>query len=134
VNSDSLRRMIWSVAVTVIVLLVASRLGRPFGAAGIVVSVVLAMLTFQVLQLLGRRAAATPAPAPAPRDVTPPEPAVAAPIAARPGTPPTVIVMEPTRSADELGARLAALDRLRADGQLSEHEYEAKRATLIAEL
>jgi hypothetical protein len=45
-----------------------------------------------------------------------------------------VVVIEPTGpGAETLEAKLLTLDRLRDDGRLTEAEYEAKRAQLIAD-
>jgi hypothetical protein len=45
-----------------------------------------------------------------------------------------VVIIEPTGpSAETLEAKLLTLDRLRDDGRLTDAEYEAKRAQLIAD-
>jgi len=45
-----------------------------------------------------------------------------------------VVVIEPTGAAGEtLEEKLVTLDRLRDDGRLTDAEYEAKRAQLIAD-
>jgi hypothetical protein len=46
---------------------------------------------------------------------------------------PTVIVVEQPDGGHRLAAKLEALDRLRADGLVTDEEYEAKRAKLIAD-
>ena len=71
------------------------------------------------------------------KNVTPHEPALPAgefapEVSAAPRAP-SVIVVESPDGADLLGARLQALDRLRADGLVTDQEYEAKRAQLIAD-
>ena len=71
---------------------------------------------------------------PAPRNVTPAEPTIAPGTTVEPiARPPEVIVVEPADEAARLEAKLQALDRLRANGLVTEAEYEAKRARLIAE-
>jgi hypothetical protein len=71
-----------------------------------------------------------------PRNVTPAEPqigAAAASIAAN--RPAPVVVVEGTASpGDDLESKLRTLDRLRGDGLVTDEEYEAKRASLIADL
>ena len=79
------------------------------------------------------RSAAGPPP---PRDVTPREPAIASgsSITPRPDPAPVVIVEPaPGIAIETLEAKLATLDRLHDDGRLSDAEYEAKRAQLIAD-
>jgi hypothetical protein len=71
------------------------------------------------------------------RNVTPHEATLrqgpASTIAPR-GTESPVVVIDPTTRGDEtLESKLATLDRLRASGTLTEAEYEAKRAQLIAD-
>jgi hypothetical protein len=73
----------------------------------------------------------------APRNVTPHEPSVASgsTIQAREAAPP-VVVIEPAQHgepAESLEAKLATLDRLHDAGRLTDAEYEAKRAQLIAD-
>jgi hypothetical protein len=71
---------------------------------------------------------------PAPRNVTPDEPAIAPGPPIGPATTPQIVVVEPPADeTDRLEAKLQALDRLRANGLVTEAEYEAKRARLIAE-
>jgi hypothetical protein len=53
-------------------------------------------------------------------------------IAPRP-RPAPVVVIEHAAGDETLEAKLATLDRLRADGRLNDAEYEAKRAQLIAD-
>jgi hypothetical protein len=71
------------------------------------------------------------------RNVTPDDPRLGQPDGAGGGNPaggsPTVVVVEPEPPIDTLEAKLQVLDRLRANGLVSEAEYEAKRARLIAE-
>jgi hypothetical protein len=124
-----------AVALTVVGLAVA-REARSFGAVGLLAPILIVV----VVIIVGAIAPAwlrpwrPAAPPPAPRDVTPREPAVgsSSTIAPRP-TPAPVVVIEPARGGETLEAKLATLDRLRADGRLTDAEYEAKRAQLIAD-
>jgi hypothetical protein len=69
-----------------------------------------------------------------PRNVTPAEPTLAPGAPIEPDArPPEVIVIEPGDDGDRLEAKLQVLERLRANGLVTEAEYEAKRARLIAE-
>jgi hypothetical protein len=74
---------------------------------------------------------------PAMRNVTPDDPFVASgsTIAPRQAASPAVVI-EPAPSgeaAESLETKLATLDRLRDGGRLTDAEYEAKRAQLIAD-
>jgi hypothetical protein len=44
-----------------------------------------------------------------------------------------VIIVDTPDGTERLATRLQALDRLRADGLVTEEEYESKRAQLIAD-
>ena len=72
---------------------------------------------------------------PAPRNVTPDEPAIPpGPAIAPAARVPEIVVVEAGEDATaRLEEKLQALDRLRANGLVSDAEYEAKRAKLIAE-
>jgi hypothetical protein len=74
------------------------------------------------------------APSLGPRNVTPPEASnpTSPPITRRPASPP-VVILDPAPAAETLETKLATLDRLRDDGRLTDSEYEAKRAQLIAD-
>jgi hypothetical protein len=126
----------WLLLLIVIVGLVATRYARSFGLIGVIAPVLGILLVVAVVRLLGPWTASSgrPAPPPAPRDVTPREATVApsSSIAPRP-TPVPVVVIEPAPGDETLETKLATLDRLRADGRLSDAEYEAKRAQLIAD-
>jgi hypothetical protein len=122
--------------------LVVSRVGRPLGLVGGVLAIVLVMVVIGVAWEVVRtraRARGTYQPMATTKNVTPREPALPAgdsrppEVSAAVSWAPSVIVVEPPDGADVLGARLQALDRLRADGLVTDQEYEAKRAQLIAD-
>ena len=46
---------------------------------------------------------------------------------------PSVVVIDQPDGSERLAAKLQALDALRADGLVTDDEYEAKRAQLIAD-
>jgi len=127
---------LWIVIGAVIAVLAISRLGRSIGPLGALL--VIGLVVF-VLNAGLRLSAATrngrldqfrrPT-----RNVTPREEALPPGIAARPSQDPTVVVVEAAeRPSDDLAARLQALDRLKANGLVTESEYEAKRAQVIAD-
>jgi hypothetical protein len=133
----------WLVVALVIAGLVAARYARVFGLLGILASVlVVVVVVLAILRAIGPAwviPSRPPVPPPDPRNVTPPEPPIttssrsSSTIGPRP-TSPHVVVIEPTGPAAEtLEAKLHTLDRLRDDGRLTEAEYEAKRAQLIAD-
>jgi hypothetical protein len=127
----------WLLLLIVVVGLVATRYARSLGLLGVIAPVLGILLVVAIVRLLGpwMVSSGRPAPPPAPRDVTPREPSVAPSptIAPRPTQAPVVIVEPATEGDDALEAKLATLDRLRADGRLTDAEYEAKRAQLIAD-
>ena len=144
-------RRTWNVAWLVVALiiggLVAARYARVFGLLGILASVVIAVVVIlAILRAIGPTwviGSRPPVPPPDPRNVTPPEPPIStrsssssgssSTIGPRPASAP-VVVIEPTGPAAEtLEAKLLTLDRLREDGRLTDAEYEAKRAQLIAD-
>ena len=135
----------WLVVVLIIAALVAARYARVFGLLGILASVlIIVVVILAILRAIGPTwviGSRPPAPPPDPRNVTPPEPPIStrssarsgSTIGPRPATPP-VVVIEPTGPAAEtLEAKLLTLDRLREGGRLTDAEYEAKRAQLIAD-
>ena len=133
----------WLVVAFVLVGLVAARYARAFGLPGILASALIAVVVvLAILRALGPKWVSPlrpPGPPPEPRNVTPPEPPVttssrsSSTIGPRPTSPP-VVVIEPTGAAAEtLEEKLVTLDRLRDDGRLTDAEYEAKRAQLIAD-
>lgn len=138
---DRVRRSsfgIWLLVAAVGGALVASRLGRALGPTGIVLTIVLVVLAVALLRSLLAARTQPSGPDPrrvAPKNVTPPEPALppgSTPTATAPGaTAPSIIVVEPPDVTEQLASKLEALDRLRADGLVTDDEYEAKRAQLI---
>ena len=127
----------WLLLLIVVVGLVATRYARSFGLLGVVAPVLGILLVVAIMRLLGpwTVSAGRPMPPPAPRDVTPREPSVApnSTIAPLPTQAPVVIVEPATGGDESLESKLATLDRMRADGRLTDAEYEAKRAQLIAD-
>lgn len=121
-----------------LVLLLASTLAlrairMPWLAAVVVIAFALFWLAWNVAA--ARRSGPTPRLRTT-KNVTPDEPRLAAgdggaPADARSG--PGVILVEAEPPVGELEAKLQALERLRANGLLTDAEYEAKRAQLIAE-
>ena len=119
---------------------VAARLSRSLGAFGLILTVFLVIVLIRLLRDLlqtrfgrgddDRQRAAT-------KNVTPQEgwlPPGVTPTgvpAARPA--PSVIVVDPPGDTERLELKLEALDRLRASGLMTDDEYEARRAQLIAD-
>jgi hypothetical protein len=125
--------------VLAMLVVVVARLSRSLGPAGLILTIVLVILLIRLardlLQLRSRqsgdgRQRAT-------KDVTPQEgrlaPGAAATRASGGSPAPSVIVVEPPDGTERLEAKLEALDRLRATGLVTDDEYEAKRAQLIAD-
>jgi hypothetical protein len=130
----------WLVVALIVVGLAMAREARSFGFLGVVGPVVAFVLVLVIVRAVApgwmvssrRRSGPTPAP----RDVTPREPAISAgsSIAPRPSPAPVVILdAAPDQAIATLEAKLATLDRLHDDGRLTDAEYEAKRAQLIAD-
>jgi hypothetical protein len=127
----------WLVVALIVVGLAVAREARSFGPIGLLAPILIVVVTVIIVPSWLRRSPPSAAP-PAPRDVTPREAADASSsIAARPGPAPVVIIERPTavleRPEATLASKLATLDRLRDDGRLTDTEYEAKRAQLIAD-
>ena len=95
-------------------------------ALAIAIVVAVAILYVAALARITLRSQAAAPPPQAPRNVTPIEPRVTAP--------PVVIVEGTASPGDDLDSKLRTLERLRGDGLVSDEEYEAKRASLIADL
>jgi len=127
----------WLVVALIVVGLAVAREARSFGAVGMLAPILIIVV---VVVIVGAIAPAwlrpwrPSAPPPPPRDVTPREPTVgpSPTIARRPASAP-VVVIESAASDETLEAKLATLDRLRSGGRLTDAEYEAKRAQLIAD-
>ena len=130
----------WLLLSLAVIALLASRLGRSFGAVGIIVTVVLlVIIAGVVLELLRSRSrSGGPSRWRATKNVTPHEPVLepgpeptSGSVGAGPA--PTVIIVDTPDGPERLATRLQALDRLRADGLVTDEEYESKRAKLIAD-
>jgi hypothetical protein len=146
-------RRTWNVAWLVVALiiggLVAARYARVFGLLGILASVLIAVVVvLAILRAIGPTwfiPSRPPVPPPDPRNVTPPEPPIStrstsssssgwgSTIGPRPASPPVVVIEPGGSAAETLEAKLLTLDRLRGEGRLTDAEYEAKRAQLIAD-
>jgi hypothetical protein len=120
----------------VVVAIVAIRFVRSFGPLGIVAPIVVVAVFLWVLHDFGLWSfhSRPSAPSLGPRNVTPPGASIpnGPPITPRPPSHP-IVVVEPAPEGETLETKLATLDRLRDDGRLTDAEYEAKRAQLIAD-
>jgi len=120
----------------VVVAYVAIRFVRSLGPIGILAPIVVVAVFLWVLHDFGlwRMPSRPSAPSLGPRNVTPPEASIpkGPPTTPRPPSHP-IVVVEPAPAAETLETKLATLDRLRDDGRLTDAEYEAKRAQLIAD-
>ena len=130
---------LWLLVVVGMLALVAARLSRSLGPIGLILTIVLVIvlirLTRDLLQLRSRQAVDDRQRAT--KDVTPQEgrlaPGAASSRASGGSPAPSVIVVEASDGTERLEAKLEALDRLRATGLVTDDEYEAKRAQLIAD-
>jgi hypothetical protein len=125
----------WLVIALIVIGLAVAREARTFGLFGILGPVIAVAAVLLIVRAIAPSWIRPPRPSarpPVPRDVTPNEPVVTpgSTISPRP-TPAPVVVIEPAAEAGE--TKLATLDRLREDGRLTDVEYEAKRAQLIAD-
>jgi hypothetical protein len=120
----------------VVVAYVAIRFVRSLGPIGIVAPIVVVLVFLWVLHDFGLCSLPSRRSGPrlGPRNVTPPEASnpTSPPITRRPSSAP-VVILEPAPAAETLKTKLATLDQLRDDGRLTDAEYEAKRAQLIAD-
>jgi hypothetical protein len=131
---------LWLLVVVAMLAVVAARLSRSLGAFGLILTVflviVLLRLLRDLLQSRFRRSGDDHQPA-ATKNVTPQEgwlPPGVRPAGRPAATPaPSVIVVDPPDATELLESKLEALDRLRASGLVTDDEYEAKRAKLIAD-
>jgi putative oligomerization/nucleic acid binding protein len=136
-TSFSLSLLVVAVAAAIVV----GRLGRALGPMGILLAVVLVVVALILLRNLVdavRASSAGPDRRQAPtKNVTPHEPALppgeGSSEESTAGRVPSVIVIDPPDRSEQLAAKLQALDGLRADGLVSDDEYETKRAQLIAD-
>ncbi len=130
---------LWLLVVVGMLAVVAARLSRSLGPVGLILTVVLVIILLKLARDLLQARFRPPGPdrQRATKNVTPQEgwlrPGDAP--APRPAAAPTpsVIVVEPPDGTERLEAKLEALDRLRATGRVTDEEYEAKRAQLIAD-
>lgn len=127
---------LWIVIGAVIVVLAISRLGRSIGPVGalLVIGLVIFVLNAGLRLSAASRDGRLDRFRRPTKNVTPNEEALGPGIAARPSQEPTVVVVDAAeRPIDDLEAKLQALDRLKASGLVTESEYEAKRAQIIAD-
>jgi hypothetical protein len=126
-------RATWLIIGIGFALLIASRFVRVNPPIWLVLSAIVLILAVTIGRQFGSGSVSGFRRTP-PRNVTPDEPTIAPGATIEPiARPPEVIVVEPGDDGERLEAKLQALDRLRANGLVSEAEYEAKRARLIAE-
>jgi hypothetical protein len=130
---------LWLLVVVAMLAVVAARLSRSLGAFGLILTVFLVIVLVRLLRDLlqsrfrqsgdDRERAAT-------KNVTPQEgwlPPGVRPTGGPAAPAPSVIVVDPPDATEQLESKLEALDRLRASGLVTDDEYEAKRAKLIAD-
>jgi hypothetical protein len=129
----------WLLLAIVVIGLVATRYARSFGLFGILAPVIGVLLVMAILRILGPMWLArprTPEPPPSPRNVTPAEAPAPTSSTIGPRAAPAPVVVEPAArdaEVETLETKLATLDRLHDEGRLTDLEYEAKRAQLIAD-
>jgi hypothetical protein len=130
---------LWLLVVVAMLAVVAARLSRSLGPVGLIVTIVLVIVLLKLARdlLQARFRTAGPDRQRATKNVTPREgwlkPGDAPAPGPAVGPPPSIILVEPQDGTERLEAKLEALDRLRATGAVTEAEYEAKRAQLIAD-
>lgn len=128
--------VVWAFVALAAIAILGSRLWRLAGPGGLLLTVLVVIVALSVIRAVTARPGPSPEPRPSPKDVTPREPHIAASgggaikSAARP---PVIVVDAPSAPVDDLEQRLRSLERLRTNGLLTEEEYEAKRARVIAE-
>jgi hypothetical protein len=131
---------LWLLVVVGMLALVAARLSRSLGPVGLILTIVLVIFLLKLARdLLQARFHPTgpETQRAATKNVTPREGWLKpgdAPVPGPAAAPtPSVIVVDPPDVTERLEAKLEALDRLRATGLVTDEEYEAKRAKLIAD-
>ena len=119
---------------------IAARLSRSLGAFGLILTVFLVIVLIRLLRDLLQtrfRRGGDDHQGAATKNVTPQEgwlpPGVARGGGSAATPAPSVIVVDPPDATERLESKLEALDRLRASGLVTDDEYEAKRAQLIAD-
>lgn len=130
----------WLLLVLAMLAVVVLRLSRALGPAGLILTIVLVVLLIRLARDLLRFRFGPKAPehhAAVTKDVTPREgwlpPGAARTVGSAKTPAPSVIVVEKPAATETLESKLEALDRLRAGGRVTDDEYEAKRAQLIAD-
>jgi hypothetical protein len=131
---------VWLLLVLGMLAVVVVRLSRQLGPAGLILTIVLVVLLIRLARDLLRFRSGAKGPDRQPavtKNVTPREgwlPPGAAPTAGVTAAPrPSVVVVDAPDATERLETKLEALDRLRASGLVTDDEYEAKRAQLIAD-
>jgi hypothetical protein len=135
---------VWLLLVLAMLAVFVARVSRSLGPVGLIVTVILIIvlvrLARDLLQALSRRSGEGDQRA-ATKNVTPQEGWLQPGDRVDPrslsgserGSGPSVVIVEPQDGTERLEAKLEALDRLRATGAVTDAEYEAKRAQLIAD-
>lgn len=128
----------WLVVALIVIGLAIAREARTFGIFGLlgpVIAVVVVLIIVRAVAPAWIRPSRPSATQRGPRDVTPPEPVVtpSSTIAPRPAPVPVIVIDPAAEVVETLESKLATLDRLHDDGRLTDAEYEAKRAQLIAD-
>jgi hypothetical protein len=126
---------VWLLLVLAMLAVVVGRLSRSLGPVGLILTIVLVIILIRLARdlLQARFRPARGGPQRATKNVTPQEGWLPPGSTPAPASAPSVIVVEPPDGTQRLEAKLEALDRLRANGLVTDDEYEAKRAKLIAD-
>jgi hypothetical protein len=128
----------WLVIALIVVGLAVAREARTFGLVGMlgpVIAVIAVLLIVRAVAPSWIRPSRPSAAPRGPRDVTPPEPLLrpSSTIAPRPAQAPVIVIDPAIDTVETLESKLATLDRLHDESRLTDAEYEAKRAQLIAD-
>jgi hypothetical protein len=130
----------WLLFGLAVLAVLVSRLSRSLGSVGIILTVVLVIVVAALVREHLRSRSRPTGPnrsRAATKNVTPHEPALQPGAVPSQGSvvgpTPSVIIVDTPDGTERLATRLQALDRLRADGLVTEEEYESKRAQLIAD-